>query len=101
MAKTQRTLSIRVNAEDYSFLVRLASAEREDLSKAARDLLVRGRVLLAVERYRSGKASLGKAAEIAGLSVSETMDVLAQFGVEANLDKEDYLASLSSLKGAW
>lgn len=54
-----------------------------------------------MERYRSGKACLGKAAEIAGLSVSETMDILAQFGVEANLDKEDYVTSLSNLKSAW
>ena len=44
---------------------------------AIRDLVARGRVLLALESYRDGKASLSKAAEVAGLSVSEMMDVWA------------------------
>ena len=101
MSKRQKTLSVRVDAEDYAFLVGFAAAEREDISKAARELLGRGRVLLAVERYRSGKASLERAAEIAGLSITETMDTLAELGVEANLEKEDYLASLSNVKRAW
>jgi predicted HTH domain antitoxin len=101
MKKRQKTLSVRVDAEDYNFLVRFASAEREDISKAARELLGRGRVLLAVERYRSGKASLERAAEIAGLSITETIDALAELGVEANLEKEDYLAGLTNLERAW
>jgi predicted HTH domain antitoxin len=101
MTKPAKTLSVRVDAEDYAFLVRFAAAQKEDISKTARDLLARGRVLLAVERYRSGKASLEKAAEIAGLSITETMDALTELGVEANLEREDYLASLSNLKGAW
>lgn len=96
-----KTLSIRVDAEDYSFLNRLAAAEKEDISKMVRDLVHRGRVMLAVERYREGKASLGKAAQIAGLSVSETMDLLAQYGVPANLDSSDYLQSLAHSKKAW
>jgi len=37
----------------------------------------RGRVFLGLERYRLGKASLSKAAELAGVSVSEMMDLLA------------------------
>lgn len=94
MAKTQKTVSIRVDAEDYAFLARLAAAEKQDLSKAMRDLLGKGRMLLAVERYRAGAASLGKAAELAGVSISEMIDLLAQYGVPANLEHEDYLQSL-------
>lgn len=101
MTKATKTLSVRVDAEDYAFLVRFAAAQREDISKTARDLLARGRVLLAVEQYRSGKASLEKTAEIAGLSVTETIDALAELRVEANLETEDYLASLSNLKRVW
>jgi len=87
--------------ENYAFLTRWAAAEKEDLSKAVRDLVGRGRILLAVERYRAGKASLGKAAEIAGLSISETIDLLNYYGVPANLDIEDYLQSIENLKQAW
>ena len=99
-SKAQKTLSIRVNAQDYSFLNGLAEAEKENISEAVRTLVEKGRVMLAVEHYRAGKASLGKAAEIAGLSVSELMDKLAQFGVPANLEFDDYLRSLSHLKKA-
>ncbi|MGH7860399.1 MAG: UPF0175 family protein [Candidatus Binatia bacterium] len=101
MAKAQKTLSVRIDADDYSFLNRLAAAEREDISKAVRDLVSRGRVMLAMERYRQGKASIGKAAEIAGLSLSEIMDLFAEFGIDANLERGDYLRSLDRLKSAW
>jgi predicted DNA-binding protein len=50
MAKAQKTVSIRLEADDYNFLNSLAEAEREDLSTAVRDLIGRGRVLLALER---------------------------------------------------
>lgn len=56
MAKTQKTVSIRLEADDYKFLRSLAEADKEDLSTAVRDLVARGRVLLALERYREGKA---------------------------------------------
>ena len=101
MAKARKTLSIRVDADDYSFLNQLAAQEREDISKAVRDLGGRGRVMLAVERYRAGKAALGKAAEIAGLSINETLDVLVQYGVPANLDSDDYLQSLANPRETW
>jgi predicted HTH domain antitoxin len=94
-------LSIRVDPDDHAFLSRLAVAEHADISKAVRDLIKRGRVLLAVERYRAGTASLGRAAALAGLSISEMMDVLAQYGVPANVDPDDYRRSLRTLKALW
>lgn len=101
MAKAQKTLSIRVDLDDYSFLNCLAEEERQDLSNAVRDLVGKGRVLLAVERYRAGRASMGKAAEIAGLPIGEMMDVLVRYGVQANLDPDDYLQGLGKLRETW
>lgn len=101
MAKNQKTVSIRLEADDYRFLRGLAEADKEDLSTAVRDLVARGRVLLALERYRDGKASLSKAAETAGFSVSEMMDVLAEHGIPSDLSLEDYRASLPALRGIW
>lgn len=46
-----RTLSIRIDPENYKFLSELSRGARSDLPTAVRDLLTRGRVLLAVERY--------------------------------------------------
>lgn len=101
MAKAQKTVSIRLEADDYKFLRSLAEAGKEDLSTAVRDLVARGRVLLALERYREGKASLSKAAEVAGLSISEMMDVLGQHGIASDLQVEDYRESLHTLREIW
>ena len=76
-----KTMSIRMDRENYEFLTEISKEERSDLSKAVRDLVMRGRVLLAVERYKKGDASLGKAAQLAGLSVGQMMTLLAEFGV--------------------
>jgi len=45
-----KTMSIRMDRDNYEFLAEISKEERSDLSKAVRDLVTRGRVLLAVER---------------------------------------------------
>jgi len=96
-----KTMSIRMDRDNYEFLTAIAKKERSDLSKAVRELITRGRVLLAVERYKNGEASLGKAAELAGLPVGQMMTILAEFGVENRIDKEDYLQGLKNLTKLW
>jgi len=96
-----KTMSIRMDHENYEFLTRITKEERSDLSKAVRDLVMRGRVLLAVERYKKGEASLGKAAQLAGLPVGQMMTLLGEFGVESRIDKDDYLQGLKNLANAW
>jgi predicted HTH domain antitoxin len=75
--------------------------EQSDLSKAVRYLGPRGRILLAVEKYRKGEASLGKAAEVAGLPVGQMMTLLGEFGVRSRIDQEDYRQSLANLAKVW
>lgn len=96
-----KTMSIRMDRDNYEFLAEIAKEERSDLSKAVRDLVTRGRILLAVERYRKGEASLGKAAELAGLPVGQMMTILTEFGVESRIEKDDYLQSLHNLAKLW
>ena len=96
-----KTMSIRMDRENYEFLTKITKEERSDLSKAVRDLVNRGRVLLAVERYKKGDASLGKAAQLAGLSVGQMMTLLGEFGVESRIEKDDYLEGLKNLAKAW
>ena len=95
-----KTMSIRMDRDNYEFLSELSREERTDLSKAVRELVTRGRVLLAIEKYRSGEASLGRAAELAGLPLGQMMTVLADFGVESRIEKEDYLQGLQNLRNA-
>jgi len=96
-----KTMSIRMDQENYEFLTEITKQQRSDFSKAVRDLVARGRVLLAVERYNKGDAPLGKAAQLAGLSVGQMMTFLAEFGVESRIEKEDYLEGLKNLANVW
>lgn len=96
-----KTLSIRINDEDYRFLSALAKEEKEDISKKMRELVDLGRVMLAIEKYKKSEASIEKSARIAGVSISKMIDILKEHGVEANLEYEDYLKGLKSLQKVW
>jgi predicted HTH domain antitoxin len=96
-----KTMSVRMDRENYDFLHEITKEEGSDLSKAVRDMVTRGRILLAVERYKKGEASLGRAAELAGVPVGRMMTILVEFGVESRLEKEDYLQGLQNLQKLW
>ena len=96
-----KTLSIRMNEENYKFLSSLAKEEKEDVSKKVRELVDLGRVMLAIDKYRKSEASIEKAARIAGVSISKMMDIFREYGVEANLEYEDYLKGLKNLRRVW
>ena len=96
-----KTLSMRISDDDYRFLSTLAKEGRGDVSKTVRELVEKGRVMLAVDEYRESKASLEKAAKIAGVSIPEMMEILKKHGVEANVEYEDYLKGLKSLRKSW
>ena len=96
-----KTMSIRMDRDNFEFLSEITREERSDLSKAVRDMVTRGRILLAVERYKKGEASLGKAAELAGLPLGQMMTMLTEFGVESRIEKEDYLQGLRNLQKQW
>ena len=96
-----KTMSIRMDSENFEFLNKLTKEQRSDLSKTVRDMVTRGRVLLAVERYKKGGASLGKAAELAGVPVGQMMTILTEFGVESRIKDADYLQGLSASRKAW
>jgi predicted HTH domain antitoxin len=96
-----KTMSIRMDRDNYEFLTQITKEEESDLSKAVRDLVTRGRILLAVEKYKKGEASLGKAAEVAGLPVGQMMTLLGEFGVRSKIDQGDYRQSLANLAKVW
>jgi len=96
-----KTMSVRIDEDNFEFLNRLSKEQKGDVSKAVRELVYKGRVMLAVERYKQNELSLGKAAELAGLSVGQMITTLAEFGVKSNLEKEDYLLGLENLRKVW
>ena len=90
-----------MDEENYEFLTAMTREERRDLSKTVRDLVTRGRILLAVEKYRHGEASLGKAAEVAGLPLGQMMTLLEEFGIRSKVELEDYRQGLANLAKVW
>ena len=96
-----KTMSIRMDRENFEFLNELTKEQRSDLSKAVRDMVTRGRILLAVERYKKGEASLGRAAELAGVPLGKMMTILTEYGVESRVEQEDYLRGLQGLSKVW
>ncbi len=56
---------------------------------------------LAVEKYKKGGASLGRAAEVAGLPVGQMITLLKEFGVRSRIEQEDYRQSLDHLAKVW
>ena len=53
---------------------------------------------LMIKEYRAGQISLGKLADELSLSMSETIDLLAGYGITAPIDYEDYSKGYETLK---
>ena len=51
-----------------------------------------------IKLYREGRLSLSALAEKPELSVSEAIDVLSEFGVEAPKDYDDYLKGFEAIE---
>ena len=52
-------------------------------------------------KYKKSEATLEKASRLAGVSLSKMIDILAEYGVESNLEYEDYLKGLKTLRKLW
>ncbi len=59
-----------------------------------------GRIMLAVEKYKNPKHPL-KGCSIGSVSLSQMIVLLAEYGVESNLEYEDYLRGQKSLRKQW
>ncbi len=57
--------------------------------------------MFAIEKYKKSEASIEKAARISGVSIAKMMDIFKEHGVEANLEFEDYLKGLKTIRKVW
>ena len=75
-------------AEDVAILKRIAySSEKEVMEAALRALLEKEpklRIELAIAKFVSGKVSLNKASELAGLTSEEFKEILKSRGIKRN-----------------
>jgi len=81
------TVSIRLNKiKELDYFGRLLNENR---SVIVRDLLEDGRKMKAINLYKNKKISLGLGARLAGITLSDFLDLLEEYNVKLNLTLED------------
>lgn len=90
-------LSLRLHEREMNRLAELSLSERKDKSSIARELIDYGWEFLMLRQYRIGKISIGTLAEKLELSISATIDLLAEFGIHTPIDFDDYLQGIDVL----
>src|SRR3989344_6034239 len=91
MKRMENVLTIRLPKEDLEIVNQISIKNKKDRSTTIRELVEQGQIYFAITQYKEGKISIGKAAEIAGLNISEMIDLLEKLGIESNIELEDYL----------
>jgi len=98
---SKKHITVRISEDLYEAIEELRAEERLDRSTAVARLLERGvedwRIDTAIRRYRDGEVSLGRAAEIADISLWRFLDILEDRRVEANYTEADLEADLAAL----
>ena len=91
-------ISIRLKDREIKRLNELTKMVKKDRSTVARELMEYGWEFMMIKLYRDGKLSLSSLAEKLELSISETIDLLAEFGIESPIDYDDYLKGFEVFK---
>lgn len=94
-------MSLRLTEHEKEILKKLSEEEEKDLSTTARELIEYGRKYRVLQLYKKGKISLGKGAAELDLPLTEFIDLLNEFGIEANIDYEDYLQGIKNIEDVW
>jgi len=90
-------ISLRLKDKDFSRLDEFSKMVNKDKSTVARELLENGWKFSMISLYRDGKLSLGALASKLELSISETIDLLAEVGVRSPVGYDDYLKGFETL----
>lgn len=98
----RKHVTARVPEDTYEMIEMIREEEQTDRSTAIKRLLERGieewRIDTAVRRYQDGSISLGRAAELAGISIWRLLDTLAERGIEANYTEADLKADIAAAR---
>lgn len=96
-----RVLSARLPEEKVRLVEEIAREENVDkstvLERALENYVREWRLRKAVEQYREGAITLSRAAEVAGITVWEMIDVLVQKKVALQYSVEDFEEDLRTL----
>ena len=95
-------ISIRPTKEIEKRLKKIERLEHMEKSALVRKLLLKGAEeelkQQALELFREKKVSVGKAAEIAGLSVYEILNLIRQKGIYLHIEREEIEEDLKAAR---
>jgi len=98
-------ISARFQIEDTKIIEDRARDEKTDKTTALKRIFALGakqyKINKAVKQYQEGKISIGKAAQMAGITLWEIMDKLKEKNIPNPLGKEEYLEGLKNLEKVW
>jgi len=89
------TLSLRMDIENLDCFSKVLKEKR---SAVLRELVKEGRKHKAVELYKTRKVSLGLGARLAGVTLSEFIDILREHNAVLNLEREDVEQALKNAR---
>lgn len=76
------TVSVRIDETDLKEINEISKIEKKTKSNVLREVLEKGikekRLEIALEKFRSNEASIGKAARLAQVPLSQFMDLLVE-----------------------
>ena len=76
------TISVRIDKAELSEINKISRLEKKTKSNVLREVLEKGikekKLEIALEKFRNNEASVGKAARIAEMPISQFMDVLVE-----------------------
>ena len=93
-----KVVTLRLKERELNFINELSTAENEDKSYAARKLIDYGWIYFILKSYKDGKISIGKAAKELNLTITETIELLADLGIKSPISYEDYLEGYKHAK---
>lgn len=89
------TVSSRLDMETINLFSKVLKEKR---SQVVRELVESGKKHKAVELYKMKKVSLGLGAELAGVTLSEFIDLLKEHNASLNLEKDDVDMALKTAR---
>ena len=91
-------VSTRISEEQKQYIEKIVKKEGKKKGEVTRELIKYGFYYLMVRDYKEGRLSLGKLARELSLSLSETIDLLKDLGINAPIEFEDYLKGYETLQ---
>ncbi|MEK6984206.1 MAG: hypothetical protein AABX33_06550 [Nanoarchaeota archaeon] len=93
-----KIITLRLKERELDFIKEVSKKENEDKSYVARKLIDYGWIYFILKNYKEGKMSIGNASKELNLTITETIELLADLGIKSPISYEEYLGGYKSLK---